>query len=135
MATVLIVMLLVLTRAPALWWAVMALTIGAVVASELLNTALEALADHLHPQQHPAIGLSKDVAAGAVLVSSVAALVVGVAFGLDQVWPWVRAMLCSLSIIQPQAHACVRTRWQPSPSKAKSRSTVQVLPRRVCRCQ
>ena len=76
-ATVLIVMLLVLTRAPALWWAVMALTIGAVVASELLNTALEALADHLHPQQHPAIGLSKDVAAGAVLVSSVAALVVG----------------------------------------------------------
>ena len=91
-ATVLIVILLVLTRAPALWWAVMALTIGAVVASELLNTALEALADHLHPQQHPAIGLSKDVAAGAVLVSSVAALVVGVAFLVDQVWPWVSAI-------------------------------------------
>ena len=33
------------------------------------------------------------MAAGAVLVSSVAALVVGVAFGVDQVWPWVRAML------------------------------------------
>lgn len=91
-ATVLVVMLLVLTRAPALWWAVMALTIGAVVASELLNTALEVLADHLHPQLHPAIGLSKDVATGAVLVSSVAALVVGVAFFVDQVWPWVRAM-------------------------------------------
>lgn len=91
-ATVLIVSLLVLTRAPALWWAVMALTIGAVVASELLNTALEVLADHLHPHKHPAIGLSKDVAAGAVLVSSVAALVVGVAFFVDQVWPWVRAM-------------------------------------------
>ena len=55
-------------------------------------TALEALADHLHPQQHPAIGLSKDVAAGAVLVSSVAALVVGMAFFVDQVWPWVSAI-------------------------------------------
>ena len=92
-ATVFIVILLVLRRAPALWWTVMALTVAGVVASELLNTALEALADHLHPQQHPAIGLSKDVAAGAVLVSSVAALVVGMAFFVDQVWPWVRAML------------------------------------------
>lgn len=87
-ATGLVLVLLVLTHAPALWWAVMALTIGAVVACELLNAALEALADHLHPHQHPAIGLSKDVAAGAVLISSLAALGVGLAFAVDQVWPW-----------------------------------------------
>ena len=89
-ATALVVSLLMLTRAPALWWALIALTIGAVMASELLNTALEALADHLHPQQHPAIGLSKDIAAGAVLLSSLAALVVGAAFFVDEVWPLIQ---------------------------------------------
>lgn len=95
MATVGMLLLLVLTGAPALWWAVMALTIGLVAAVELLNTALEVLADHLHPAHHPAIGLCKDVAAGAVLVASLMALVVGLAFVLDQVLPCLEAVLLS----------------------------------------
>ena len=69
-------------------WAVMAVTIGLVMATELLNTAIEALADHLHPQQHEAIKITKDVAAAAVLVSSMSALMVGGAFVVDQVLPW-----------------------------------------------
>ncbi|KGM39507.1 diacylglycerol kinase [Aquabacterium sp. NJ1] len=88
LATVGVLGLLLLTRAPGLWWAVMALTVGLVVATELLNTALEALCDHLHPQRHEAIKLTKDVAAAAVLVSSLAALIVGLAFVADQVLPW-----------------------------------------------
>lgn len=47
-----------------------------VLALELLNTALEAALDHLHPQQHPAIGVAKDAAAGAVLLASTGALLV-----------------------------------------------------------
>lgn len=88
-----VVALLLLTRAPAWWWAIMALTIAAVVGTELLNTAIEKLCDHLHPQRHEAIKLTKDVAAAAVLISSLAALVVGVAFVLDQVLPWLRFSL------------------------------------------
>jgi len=88
LATVAVVALLALSHAPALWWAVMALTVGAVVSAELLNTAIEALADHLHPESHPAIGLCKDVAAGAVLVSTLAALAVGAAFLVGHVLPW-----------------------------------------------
>ena len=80
--------LLLITHAPVMWWAVMALTVGIVVATELLNTALEALCDHLHPQRHEAIKLTKDIAAAAVLVSSLAALLVGLAFVADQVLPW-----------------------------------------------
>lgn len=87
-ATVAVVALLVLSHAPALWWAVMALTVGTVVSAELLNTAIEALADHLHPGQHPAIALCKDVAAGAVLISTLAALAVGLAFLVGHVLPW-----------------------------------------------
>jgi diacylglycerol kinase (ATP) len=65
----------------------MALTIGLVLATELINTAIETLADHLHPQRHEAIRVTKDVAAAAVLVSSTVALLVAAAFVVDQVLP------------------------------------------------
>ena len=46
-------------------------------AAELLNTALEHLADRLHPEQHPTIQAAKDCAAAAVLVASLAAVLIG----------------------------------------------------------
>jgi diacylglycerol kinase len=93
LACVGVLIVLCLTKAPALWWAVMALTVALVIAFELLNTAIEALADHLHPQRHPAIKLTKDVAAGAVLIASVAALGVGLAFVVDQLLPWLGRLM------------------------------------------
>jgi diacylglycerol kinase (ATP) len=66
-----------------LWWALAALTIAFVLAAELFNTAVEGLADHLHPEQHPAIKTVKDCAAGAVLIASAAALGVAAAFAYD----------------------------------------------------
>ncbi|GGR30000.1 diacylglycerol kinase [Deinococcus ruber] len=53
------------------------LSIGLVLGLELLNTALEAALDQLHPGRHPAIGAAKDAAAGAVLVASLCTLLVG----------------------------------------------------------
>lgn len=73
-----------LQPAPA-WWAIAALTTGFVMAAELVNTAVEGLADHLHPAQHAAIKAVKDCAAGAVLVASVAALGVAAVFVYDVV--------------------------------------------------
>jgi diacylglycerol kinase (ATP) len=47
-----------------------------MLAAEFLNTAIEKLCDHLHPDRHPAIGTVKDMAsAGAFLAQAVAALV------------------------------------------------------------
>jgi undecaprenol kinase len=68
---------LLVLRPPLLWTALFILSASAVLALELLNTALERLADHLHPQRHPAIRAAKDCAAAAVLVASVAALIIG----------------------------------------------------------
>ena len=68
-----IVMLVVLRPAP-IWWAAVALACGGVLAAELMNTAIENLADLLHPEVHPALRIVKDCAAGAVLVATVAAL-------------------------------------------------------------
>ncbi len=58
-------------------WALLALTISLVVAMEMVNTAVEALSDAAVPDHHPLIGVAKDVAAGAVLVTALGAVVVG----------------------------------------------------------
>lgn len=42
---------LMVTRPAPVWWALGALAVGLVLVAELLNTALEALADRLHPEQ------------------------------------------------------------------------------------
>lgn len=43
---------------------------------ELLNTAIEKLCDHLHPDRHARIGIVKDLAsAGAFLTQAIAALI------------------------------------------------------------
>jgi undecaprenol kinase len=72
-----IVVLLVLRLEP-VWWALVLLASGSVLAAELFNTALEHLADHLHPDTHAQIQIVKDCAAAAVLVAACAAIAVGV---------------------------------------------------------
>lgn len=81
--TAVVLLILIVMRPAALWWAILALAIGLVLVTELLNSALETLIDHLHPEAHPEIGAAKDMAAGAVLVASVIAVVVGFAFLLS----------------------------------------------------
>lgn len=62
--------------APSLiWWAIIVLAIVLVLATELINTALERTLDGLHPQQAEFIRQAKDCAAGAVLLFSCAATV------------------------------------------------------------
>jgi len=63
-----------------IWWAVIALAVVLVLAAEQFNTALERLADHVHPGAHPAIKMAKDCSAGAVLLTSLGALAVAAAF-------------------------------------------------------
>jgi len=58
-------------------WMLQILAIGLVISIEGLNTAVEAIADFIHPEHHPKIGFLKDVAAGAVFIASIAASIVG----------------------------------------------------------
>lgn len=75
---------LLYTRPSAVWWAIGILAIGLVLVAELINSALETLADRLHPAQHPEIRVAKDMAAGAVLIASVIALAVAALFFLQR---------------------------------------------------
>jgi len=58
-------------------WCWLVLAIMAVWTAEALNTAFEFLADVASPEFHPLVKHSKDVAAGAVLISAIGAVVIG----------------------------------------------------------
>lgn len=59
-------------------WLALVLAMALVWVSEAINTAIEAVVDLASPALHPLAGKAKDVAAGAVLLASLAALVIGV---------------------------------------------------------
>jgi undecaprenol kinase len=74
--------LFILRPAPQ-WWALISICSAAVLAAELFNTALERLADHLHPNLHPQIRIVKDCAAAAVLLVVLGAVGVAAALAVD----------------------------------------------------
>ena len=57
-------------------WILQTLTIAVVLSAEGLNTAIEEIADFIHPEHHPKIGIIKDIAAGAVFFTAIAALII-----------------------------------------------------------
>jgi diacylglycerol kinase (ATP) len=58
-------------------WLFQTLAIGVVLSIEGLNTAVEKIADFIHPDFHPKIGFIKDIAAGAVFFAAITALLIG----------------------------------------------------------
>jgi diacylglycerol kinase (ATP) len=74
-----------LWRISAADWCWVVLAISIVWTAEALNTAFEFLADAASPEFHPLVRDAKDVAAGAVLLTAIAAAVIGgIVF-----WPYV----------------------------------------------
>ena len=58
-------------------WALVITLAALVITAEILNTAIERLCDFVQPRQDARIKTIKDLAAGAVLCASLAALIVG----------------------------------------------------------
>lgn len=58
-------------------WMMQILAFGLVLGIESLNTAVEKIADFIHPEFHNKIGFIKDIAAGAVLFAALAAIAIG----------------------------------------------------------
>ncbi|MEH6706129.1 MAG: diacylglycerol kinase family protein [Galbibacter orientalis] len=58
-------------------WILQILTIALIMSIEGLNTAVEKIADFIHPEHHYKIGFIKDIAAGAVWISAIAAIIIG----------------------------------------------------------
>jgi diacylglycerol kinase (ATP) len=58
-------------------WMFQTLAIGLVLSIEGLNTAVEKIADFIHPNYHEKIGFIKDIAAGAVFFAAMTAIAIG----------------------------------------------------------
>jgi diacylglycerol kinase len=67
-------------------WLAIILVSGLVLTAEVLNTALEELCDMLRDTHDPHVGKIKDLAAGAVLLASATALIVGLIIFLPKLW-------------------------------------------------
>ncbi len=74
-------------------WGVLFLTMGAVFSAEMLNTVVETIIDAQIEEFHPLAKVAKDVAAGAVLVMSVIAVLVGLCILAPPLWEKVAPVL------------------------------------------
>ncbi|WP_412985597.1 diacylglycerol kinase [Pontimicrobium sp. IMCC45349] len=67
-------------------WIMQIFAIGLIMSIEGVNTAIEAIADFIHPEHHEKIGLIKDVAAGAVFIAAIAASIIGLLIYLPKIF-------------------------------------------------
>lgn len=58
-------------------WMFQLVVIGLVLVAEALNTAIEKIADFIHPEYHKQIGRVKDISAGAVFFAAIFAIIIG----------------------------------------------------------
>jgi len=87
-AAVAVLVASLLVGASRLELAILVLTILLVFITEMFNTALEFVVDLVTGEYHPLAKLAKDVSAGAVLVSSVGAVLVGYLILADDLGPF-----------------------------------------------
>ncbi len=58
-------------------WLFIVIAIGSVLTAECLNSAVEKMLDYLKPEIHPKAKVVKDLSAGAVLLTVLMSVVVG----------------------------------------------------------
>lgn len=75
----LVIAVMILLPLSSLERALIIFSVALVLALELANTALERVMDMLKPRVHPYVRVIKDMMAGAVLLTSLAAIAIGVA--------------------------------------------------------
>ena len=57
--------------------AILLLTIIVVLSLELINSQIEKFLDIIHPEHHPRVKIIKDFSAGAVLLSAIGSIIIG----------------------------------------------------------
>jgi diacylglycerol kinase len=77
-------------------WMVCFLAFGMVISAEMLNTAIETIVDLVSPDHHVLAGRAKDIAAGAVLVSSIFAALSGLYIFVPKGILWLKAIYSHL---------------------------------------
>jgi len=87
-ATIVVLLAVLFLKVSALEFALLALSILAVLCAEMFNTAVEAVVDLVSPEYHPLAKIAKDTAAGAVLISACGAAIMGYLILAKYVMPY-----------------------------------------------
>jgi diacylglycerol kinase (ATP) len=74
-------------------WLTLTLTIAIVLAAEGVNTAIEAVVDLASPNYHPLAKIAKDVGAGTVLLTAIAAVIIGLLLFLPHMLPLLKLIM------------------------------------------
>lgn len=78
LATITVVCLGLLLKISFTEWLITILVIGLVIATELINTSVEAIVDLTCPEKNPLAKVAKDTAAAAVMVFAITAIIVAI---------------------------------------------------------
>lgn len=91
--TFMVILLGIVARLSWMEWLWIMAAIAMVFAMELMNTAVEAVVDLVMPDPHPVAKIAKDTAAGAVFITAVFAVFVGVVIFAKPLFYIARTML------------------------------------------
>lgn len=85
-ATLIVIILGFYFQISSIEWTLLVFAIGFVIVSEIFNTAIEIDMDLTSPEYHPYARDTKDVAAGAVLLSALVSIIVGLIIFLPKIF-------------------------------------------------
>ncbi|MBI2483703.1 diacylglycerol kinase [Candidatus Uhrbacteria bacterium] len=83
-----IVLAALVLRISSVEWAIVLLTIGAVLTAEIFNSVLERVIDAMKPRVSPVVRYMKDLSSAAVLVLALCALLIGLMLFIPRVIPF-----------------------------------------------
>ncbi len=79
-------------KLPRLEWVILLLTVGLVWTAEIFNTAVEIAVDVISPDYDPKAKIIKDISAGAVLVTALLSILVGLLVLGPPLWNWIKTL-------------------------------------------
>ncbi len=78
LATITVICVGLLLKISLIEWLIIILIIGLVIATELINTSIEAIVDLTCPEVNPLAKVAKDTAAAAVMVFAITAIIIAI---------------------------------------------------------
>lgn len=83
---ILVIILGIVLKISRIEWIICIILFGFVISLELVNTAIESTVDIITQEKNPKAKIAKDVAAGAVLISSITAAIIGLIIFVPKIW-------------------------------------------------
>jgi undecaprenol kinase/diacylglycerol kinase (ATP) len=90
-ATVIVIIAAILFELNTYEWIAIIFSIGLVITTEIINTAIENIADFLTTDKNDNIKKIKDLSAASVLISSMTAILIGVIVFLPKIKFWINS--------------------------------------------